>query len=135
MHRACVSRSVAVLVTMLFAFQLLVVGSGMACIMPGAAMAGDMGRTAAGAVMKGNHSMPVVSATPAHAADASHQMPCDQRTNPPLCQAMGPCLTAIVATPVAAPVGQHIIPSRIAAMVVLTPPSQTFPPELPPPRA
>lgn len=120
--------------TVLCAFQLWV-GSGMTCIMAGAGMTGEMGRAASGAVMTGDHSMAAVSAVPAHAADASHQMPCDQRMNPPMCQAMGPCVTAMAASPVAGPIAQHVIPSRVAATVVLTPPSQTFPPELPPPRA
>jgi hypothetical protein len=53
----------------------------------------------------------------------------------PMCQAMGPCVTSLAAAPVSPNDGKFGVPSLAIALVVLTPPSQTFPPELPPPRA
>jgi len=62
-------------------------------------------------------------------------MPCDQKQSMPICQAMGPCVTALIASRASAVAEPRDVPSRAIAMVVLTPPSATFPPELPPPRA
>lgn len=138
MHHSRASRSVAVLTTTLLAFQFWLAGSGMACIMPRAAMQPATTRAAAMSM-----SMPVERgataanrpAMNAHPTDMPRQMPCDQQTNLPMCQAMGPCVTALVAALSVMNAGPHRTPSLAIAMVVLTPPSRTFPPELPPPRA
>lgn len=135
MHRSRVSRSVAVLMTTLFAFQLWLLGSGMFCMMPGPAEQG-MTRTTPGAMAMGSAGTladrPTVSTD---AAGTESQMPCDKQMSLPLCQAMGPCITALSAAPVSANAVQLDTPSRVIAMAMLTPPSRTFPPEPPPPRA
>lgn len=136
MRRSRASRCMAVVMLALFAFQFLVVGSGMACTMPTRAMTGDMGRTASVDTMQGHEaSMGVPAATRPRAGEMSHPMPCDQKQSMPICQAMGPCVTALIAPHASAVAEPRDVPSRAIAMVVLTPPSATFPPELPPPRA
>jgi hypothetical protein len=126
----------AVLMLALFTFQFLVVGSGMACTMPTTAMTGAMGRTASADMMQGHQaSMGVPATTQLRAGETSHPMPCDQKQSMPICQAMGPCITALIASHASALAEQRDVPSRAIAMVVLTPPSATFPPDLPPPRA
>ncbi|HET7583496.1 MAG TPA: hypothetical protein VFK13_01230 [Gemmatimonadaceae bacterium] len=136
MHRSRASRFAAAFMTVLFGFQLWLAGSGMACIMPSAAMQPATVRAASMAMPAGRRvavsDRPAMSA---HSPGMPHQMPCDQQMSMPMCQAMGPCVTALIAPPVSAIAVQRSTPSRVVAMVVLTPPSQTFPPELPPPRA
>jgi hypothetical protein len=126
------SRCVAALMAALVAFQLCLVGSGMACTMPVRGAELSMGRTA-----------PVVASVSHHAPSAldggmarmPKQMPCHEQGSVPMCQAMGPCVTALVGAPIRAIPVRVSPPSRVVALIVLTPPSQTFPPELPPPRA
>lgn len=135
MHRSRVSRSVAVLMATLVAFQFGVVGMGMACTMPERGMAMGMGHAGPSAVTRGGHP-PVAghSTTDPRMGGMPQRMPCDQQRSVPMCQAMGPCITALAAAPVDMGAAYHP-PSRAVAMVVLTPPLPTFPPELPPPRA
>ena len=125
--------------TALFGFQLWLAGSGIACIMPGVSggvMQLATMRAASMAMPAGiGIAAPDRPAMSAHSTSMPHQMPCDQQMSMPLCQAMGPCVTALMPAPAGATAVPYSTPSRAIAMVVLTPPSESFPPELPPPRA
>lgn len=135
MHRSRAPRLVAVLMTTLLAFQLWLTGSGMFCVMPGPARQG-MTHTMSGAMAMGSSATatggPAMSAA---AASMPEQMPCDKQMSLPMCQAMGPCITVLAAAPVSGNAERIGPPSRVVAMRVLAPPSRSFPPEPPPPRA
>jgi len=143
MPRSLASRSVAVFMTTLLAFQFWLAASGMFCVMPSVGKQGTPG-TMAGAMAMGNagssdHSPSAGQAAAHVAAQMPEQMPgkmpCDQRMSLPLCQAMGPCVVALAAAPASASSAPFVTPSRTIAMTVVAPPSQSFPPEPPPPRA
>lgn len=135
MRRSLASRSVAVFMATLLAFQLGLTGSGVFCLMPGLAR-GEMTRSMSGAMAMGNStattSGPVARAA---AAQTPEQMPCDQQMSPLMCQAMGPCIMALAAAAVSADHSPFIVHSRRIAMSVVAPPSRTLAPEPPPPRA
>lgn len=135
MHHRWTSRFVAVLMATLFAGQLLLTGSGVACSMSRTAMERTMMHPMAGSMAMASAASTEHGSVTAPHATAPRQMPCDQRMSWPVCQAMGPCLTALIAPFASSSTGTPCPPERVIAMVVLTPPSQTFPPELPPPRA
>ncbi|HEY9449255.1 MAG TPA: hypothetical protein VIQ60_05855 [Gemmatimonadaceae bacterium] len=135
MRRSRASRSVAVLMTTMLAFQLWLTGSGMFCMVPGPAQQG-MTRTMSGAMAMGSTPMATDQPTPgAAAASIPEQMPCDKQMSLPMCQAMGPCITALAAAAVKGNTERIAPTSRVHAMSVIAPPSQSFPPEPPPPRA
>lgn len=131
MRRSRVLRSVAVLMTTLFAFQLWLTGSGMVCAMPGPAEQG-MTRAMSGAMPMG--STAAAAERPAASSDAAN-MPRGNPQSLALCQLMGPCATALAPARIGADGADFGTSPRVIAMVVLAPPSQSFPPEPPPPRA
>lgn len=129
-------RVTALLVTFLL-IHLTWVGSGFACVMP--AMAHTPAVTAVqhappSADMAGMHmdgaSVETSPSTPAH-----HDLPCRFPWAPDGCQSIAPCAPLAVASAVADTRVPHETPSAVAPQLVLTPPSRTTPPELPPPRA
>jgi hypothetical protein len=135
MHGSRASRFVAVLMTTLLAFQLWLTGSGMFCMMPGPAQQGLTG-TMSGAMAMGSSATATDQPTPGAAANSiPEQVPCDKQMGLPMCQAMGPCITALAAAAVNGNTERMVPSSRVIAMSVLAPPSQSFPPEPPPPRA
>ncbi|HEX5436619.1 MAG TPA: hypothetical protein VFW98_05650 [Gemmatimonadaceae bacterium] len=138
MHRSRASRSVAILTTILFAFQLWLTGSGMACIMStrgNTRMEGSMrGAASAPMAMHDHDAMRASPSASAGTASMPQPVPCDQQTHPSVCNAMGPCITALIAPAVVVNVGPSRTPP-VLAMVALRPPLPTFPPDLPPPRA
>ena len=105
----------------LFLLQLVFVGSGYVCAMP---HAGDTGGQMAGMAMHTDHHAP-----------PDKQAPCRFPWAPDGCQSMAPCAPAALTSPtqVLSPAPQPV--TIVPALTVLTPPSQTSPPELPPPRA
>jgi hypothetical protein len=139
MPRSIASRSVAVFMTTLLAFQFWLAASGMFCVMPSMAKQG-MSDTMSGAMAMGSaDSSAHQRVTGPAAADMPEQMPgempCDQRMSLPMCQAMGPCVVALAAALVSAYPAPLATPSRTIALIVVAPPSRSFPPEPPPPRA
>ena len=121
--------------TTLLAFQLWLTGSGMFCMMPGTAQQGTT-RTRSGAMAMGSTAMaPDRPAMGETAPSMPEQMPCDQQMSLPMCQAMGPCIAALAAAAVSGNAERIDPPSRVIAMSAVAPPSQSFPPEPPPPRA
>jgi hypothetical protein len=125
----------ALLASFLFA-HLLWAGSGFACAMPkaehaaSAAMAGmSMSGDMAGMDMAGMTAQEE-GGNPAH-----HHTSCETPPAPGDCQSMAPCAPLALASteePMRAPDG---VPSVVAPLGVLTPPSPVSPPEAPPPRA
>jgi hypothetical protein len=121
MHRW---RRLTAALSALFVLQLVFVESGYACSM--SRMTGDTTSMA-------GMSMPPVAQT-AQPAPAQQRSPCRFPWAPDGCQSMAPCApaTIVTASPTlsdpAAPV------AAIPVLAVLTPPSTTSPPDLPPPR-
>jgi hypothetical protein len=107
----------------LFLLQLVFVESGYACAMP------TMGATAMAPMAQ--MTMP---AHPGHQTPTDGNKPCRFPWAPDGCQSMAPCapaaLTTASVTLAAAPQLVAVVP----ALIVRTPPSETSPPELPPPR-
>ena len=130
------TRITALFVSLLLA-HLVWVGSGFACVMPGmgqsesAAMSGmDMrGVDMAGMDMP-SHAEQHQSATPAH-----DHVPCKFPWAPDGCQSMAPCAPVALTSHAQSLRAPDSVPTSVASLVVLTPPSQVRPPELPPPRA
>lgn len=79
---------------------------------------------------------PVVSGRDGRTAAPAHATPCDESAAPRACPTMAPCLFAVVLPPVRAAVLLVVhAPTTVAVRTtVLTPPSETPAPELPPPR-
>ena len=126
--------------TALVAFQLALTTSGMPCVMPGTGMpAGSMRAQAVGDGAQMAMSA-MVSGSPtgrvgAGSANMPGRAPCDQQMRWPVCQTMGPCITALAPAETGGCALPHHVPARIAALVIIAPPSRTYPPDLPPPRA
>lgn len=140
MHRSPVSRSVGVLMTALVAFQLALTASGVACIMPRDAMptaAQESATMRTGAPMAA--STRVIGESTRRIDPATRGMPerapCNQEMRWPACLAMGPCIVALAPAPIGARPLPPGLPACLAALVVIAPPSRTYPPDLPPPRA
>ena len=66
---------------------------------------------------------------------AERPAPCDQSTAPTTCPTMAPCVFAVLRPSVQVETLATPAPSMVVAALVLTPPSVTAAPELPPPRA
>ena len=128
-------RSIRRLAGLLSALSLVasvMVTSGFACELPGSAdhMAGMAVASAS------NPSSPIASAgSIAGEAPAPAPAPCGLPWAPSACQSMVACAPAAVASQ---RIGISATPGvmlRVASAAVLTPPSETIAPELPPPRA
>ena len=117
---------VAVLLSISFAFQLLLAGGGAACVdadhgaMHAAGSAGDQ----AMADMDMTMDMPT----------DGRQAPCDQPATPGACQLMGPCSVSFIAISVAELDRRVVEPAGAIGALALAPLSRTVAPELPPPR-
>lgn len=114
------------------ALQLTLLGGGPGCPMPapGAAHASASAEHESVRVMPG-----MAMAGAAADADGAVPEPCDGATAPTACATMTPCLFAAIAPSVAVDAPSSDESSRVVAALVLTPPSETAAPELPPPRA
>jgi hypothetical protein len=133
-----IRRLTAVLASLLYA-QVLWAGSGFACAMasmpaaahyPAASMAGmDMSADMTGMEMPG------ASAQQSGEGTTHHHTPCESPSAPADCESMMPCAPLALASVEELPRAPHGVPSAVAPLTVLTPPSQVSPPELPPPRA
>ena len=64
-----------------------------------------------------------------------HHAPCESPTAPDDCESMTPCAPLALATAPESPSAPGRVPSFVAPLVVLVPPSLVSPPESPPPRA
>jgi hypothetical protein len=124
-------RRFAALAAFLTLLQFIVLGSGVACAMPGisggdassmASMSMDMG--------PGKTPMPTTPQAPAH-----DQAPCRLPWAPANCYGMAPCAPAALTSVAARLLPPPVVPSDKAQLIVLAPPSIAAPPELPPPRA
>lgn len=127
MHRP---RRLLALIALAVMLQLILLGSGLACAMPGM---GD--RTASAGMaqmhMGGSSSMPAASG---HVPD-NDQAPCSFPWAPAGCQSMTPCAPATLGASVGAVLPAPPHAHDVMRLVVLAPPSRGIPPELPPPRA
>lgn len=120
---------VAALLSISFAFQLLLAGGGAACVdadhgaMHTAESAAD--QAMAGMDMEMDMPMPTSGDSPA---------PCDQPATPGACQLMGPCSISFIAIAVAELDRPILVSPRAVGTIALAPHSRTVAPELPPPR-
>lgn len=106
----------------LFILNLVFLGSGYACALPGA----ESGMANMGMLAPGHPGQP----TP-----TNRQTPCQFPWAPDGCQSMAPCAPAALASPIQT-LSSAVQPvSAPPVLAVLTPPSETSPPELPPPRS
>lgn len=126
------SRRLAAAATILFlALQFVLLGSGFTCIPPsngGSGMA-EMAEMAE-MDMVGELGFPVA----AQAMDGE-QDPCHAPWMPVDCHAMAPCAATAVAAPAVSILFAPSCAHETERLIVLTPPSRTTPPDLPPPRA
>ena len=128
-------RAVGTLLTLVL-FQLVLVESGYACLMPNA---GSANAPMAGMVMPGmamtGMAMPDGAGEPATTQSEQERAPCQFPWAPAGCQAMAPCAPS--ALTVASATIASFTPARVALpqLVVLAPPPIARAPELPPPRA
>ncbi|MBA3559612.1 MAG: hypothetical protein H0W30_13580 [Gemmatimonadaceae bacterium] len=126
---------VAILLSGSFALQLLAAGSGAACVMPSNGSASGNETASADGRMAGMD-MTADNTNPLPTDDSvPSQPPCDQPASLAACHIMAPCAGSFMTIPLAAVDAQSVAPSRVVAASALEPSSQTFPPELPPPRA
>lgn len=131
-------RRVAALISSLLLLQLVLVGSGFACAMP--MPMGQQSPPAANAASTAVSDMVGMDMSGSQReasskAPASDRSPCRFPWAPAGCQSMAPC--APVAMAQAAEVASLPVTGAyvVAALDVLTPPSRSTPPELPPPKA
>jgi hypothetical protein len=101
----------------LFVLLLVFVESGYACAMP---------RMGGMSMAQGAHA---ASPMPAH-----HQSPCRFPWAPDGCQSMAPCAPATLVTASQMLTDPPALVPAIPVLAMLTPPSATSPPDLPPPR-
>jgi hypothetical protein len=120
-------RATAALVLML---QLILLGSGLACAMPGM-------RDHATSVGMAQMDMGSGTSTSTAPQQSPTQggTPCSFPWAPAGCHSMAPCAPVAVATQTVALVPAPPVEHEMAGLVVLAPPSRSTPPELPPPRA
>lgn len=64
-----------------------------------------------------------------------HHAPCGVPSAPDACQSMMPCAPLALASVADSPRASDTVPSSVAPLAELAPPSRVTPPELPPPRA
>lgn len=136
-------RLAALLVSTLFV-HVLWAGSGFACTV--SAMAGS--EHSSGAPMASMNmpddipdmdmaemAMPGTTRPQAEQDPAHHHAPCQGPSAPDDCQSMMPCAPLALVSIADSPQAPGTVPSSVAALVELAPPSRVTPPELPPPRA
>jgi hypothetical protein len=118
-------RRVVAALSAVFVLQLVFIESGYACARSDArgSMA-DMGMM--GMTTKANGGAP---------ASTDHRSPCRFPWAPDGCQNMVPCAPAAITAPAHGVVDVPPVAQAIPVLSVVTPPSATSPPELPPPRA
>lgn len=107
------------------ALQFVLLGSGFTCITPNPAERGMSDRH----MNMGSASMTATVQAPAE------QEPCHAPGMPSESHAMAPCAAAAVAAPVPSFLIAPSYAHEAERLIVLTPPSRTTPPDLPPPRA
>ena len=122
-------RTFAAVASAALSFQLILAGSGFACVMPAMTHAEVGAATDAG--MAGMEMPASDQPTPRSSDDA----PCHLPWAPAGCQPMAPCAPAVMTSAMVtfdapAPVVETVREQRTTA-----PPTRTVPPELPPPRA
>lgn len=116
--------------------QLVLAGSGIACVMPAMAHEGQASGQSAEAAMAG---MEMPASSPSDHAPApsgeSNDGPCHLPWAPAGCQPMAPCSPSVmVSRAVTLTTGaSHAV--RVVVHVAVAPASRTVPPEPPPPRA
>jgi hypothetical protein len=117
------------------AFQLMLTGTGMLCVMPhDAAMASMETHTAMGP--KGDRSAAASnSQSETNRMPTPGRQPCDHPSMPAHCLALAACASSAIASArIAGPAMPDAASPAIVAFVA-APPTPSAPPELPPPRA
>lgn len=130
------SRRLTALVLSLLLAHVTWVGSGFACAMPA------MGHSASAVATTGDTlegmagmAMPGATGQPTDGRPTHDHAPCRLPWAPDGCQSMTTCAPLALVSydePLRTP---DVVPASIAALAVLTPPSEVLAPELPPPRA
>jgi hypothetical protein len=139
-------RLTALVASLLFS-HVLWAGSGFACAMPATAampvtehspsmpMAGmHMSADMSGMDMAGTE-IPAMTGQQTDQGPAHHHAPCEFPAAPDDCQSMTPCAPLALASASESPRVLNAVPSSVAPLVELAPPSRVSPPESPPPRA
>jgi hypothetical protein len=129
------TQRICAFVTSLLFAHLLWAGSGFACTMPSAEH--GAGASMAGMEMPGDMASMDMGGTVRGQGDAAehHHAPCESPSTSDDCQTMTPCAPLALASAEESLRTPHAVPSSVAPLVVLTPPSLASPPESPPPRA
>jgi hypothetical protein len=109
--------------------QLILAGSGFACVIPTASHGGD-GAMASGATMVGMEMPASDQSIPA----SPDETPCHLPWAPAGCQPMAPCSPAVMTSPAVTFDSPPSVVEGVSRHTVIAPPTRTVPPELPPPR-
>lgn len=111
-------------------FQLILAGSGFACVMPAMSHA-EKGMAQAGGAMAGME-MPVSEQS---APNSSDETPCHLPWAPAGCQPMAPCAPAVMTSAMVTFDAPAPVVETVREQHAVAPPTRTIAPELPPPRA
>lgn len=127
------------LLTLVLAFasvQLTLLAGGPGCPMPTSEATRSVPAAGADDMRGMNMNRSTATGVPGESPSApADQPPCDYPTAPQACQTMAPCLFAALVPVATVEALEGHAPSLAIATLVLTPPSETPAPELPPPRA
>ena len=135
------SRLFAVLVSLALSLQLVLAGAGVTCLSPSSADAsGQLSNGMAG--MSGMEMMGLAERATNAGKDASApeergsgSVPCERTPASTNCQLFASCAAGFVAADTGTNDAVQVAPSALRVIALLTPPSRTVAPELPPPRA
>ena len=122
-------RSFAAMASAGLFFQLILTGSGFACVMPAMAHAEIDAPT--GAAMAGMDMPASDRPMPSSSDDA----PCHLPWAPAGCQPMAPCTPPVMTSAVVTFDAPAPVVETVREQHAIAPPTRTVPPELPPPRA
>ena len=126
-------RAIAVSLSLLL-IHLAWAGSGSACDMAAGDDAG-VGTSTAMDMSGDMAGMGMPAPTGTQSGGDHHHAPCDVPWAPDACQSMAACASLAMVPTAGTERMLHAVPSMIASVLVLAPPSITLTPELPPPRA
>lgn len=135
------SRISAILLSLALSLQLVLAGEGVTCV--ASRGAGEISMGSGGMVgmsdMKSAGTARVASEDRAEAAgqreEPSQSGPCERAAASTICQLFASCAAGFVAVDSVIGDASQRAPNTVGVAVVITPPSRTIAPELPPPRA
>ena len=135
------SRISAILLSFALSLQLVLAGEGVTCV--ASSGAGEISKGSSGmAGMSDMNGAGTGRVAPEDRADAAGQPvepsqggPCERTAASTTCQLFASCAAGFVAVDSVISDASQSAPNTVGAAVVITPPSRTIAPELPPPRA